>query len=313
MLIYIVRRLLSALPVVGVVSLVVFSMLYLIPGDPAAIMAGDRATDAELERIRTSLGLDKPFLFQFGAWTLNALRGDFGVSIYTNVPVTDMILQRLEPTLSLMIFTMILSIPTAILIGVVAAHKVNQWPDRLLMMFSFFGFSVPVFVIAYLLVYIFSMRAGWFPVQGYKPIASGIGPYLISLVLPTISLSIVYISLIARMTRASMLEVLSQDFIRTARAKGANSRIVLLRHALRNSAVPIATVVGTGIALLIGGAVVTETVFAIPGVGRLTVDSILRRDLPIIQGIVFFFSISYVIINFIIDIIYIIFDPRIRY
>ena len=310
---YVGRRILSTIPVMAVVALFVFSLLYLAPGDPATIIAGDQATPADVARIRQSLGLDRPFLVQFGEWAWRILRGDLGTSIFTNLPVSTLILQRVEPTLSLMVVTLILSIGIAVPIGVLAAWKVGSFIDRFVMLFAVFGFSVPVFVIAYLLAYVFALQLDWLPVQGYTPISQGFWPWLQNLILPSIALGAVYIALIARITRASMLEVLQQDYIKTARAKGIGQGGILFVHALKNAAVPIVTVIGLGIAVLIGGAVVTESVFVIPGLGRLTVDSILRRDYPVIQGLVLVFSFAYVIVNLCIDLLYTVLDPRIRY
>src|SRR6516164_7339161 len=283
MLSYMIRRILATIPVMVVVALFVFSLLYIAPGDPAAVIAGDQATPADVERIRQSLGLDRPFLVQFGDWLWRLVHGDIGTSIFTNLPVSTMIAQRIEPTLSLMVITLLLAISIAVPLGVVAAWKAGTWVDRAVMAFAVLGFSVPVFVVGYLLAFVFALELDWLPVQGYTPIANGIGPWLENLILPAIALGCVYIALIARITRATMLEVLQQDYIRTARAKGVGQGGVLFLHALKNASVPIVTVIGIGIALLIGGAVVTETVFAIPGLGRLTVDAILRRDYPVIQ------------------------------
>ena len=297
----------------AVVAFVVFLLLYLTPGDPAAIRAGDAATSEDIRKIREKLGLDDPFLERFGQWLWRLLQGDLGVSIFTNLPVTHLIGQRIEPTLSLTGCTLVISLLVAVPLGVVAAARAGTWIDRAVMAFSVAGFSVPVFVIAYVLIIVFSIKLEWLPVQGYRPISEGIWEWARHLVLPSIALGTVYIALIARMTRAAMLDVLAQDYVRTAQAKGLAPTAVLLRHALKNAAVPIATVVGIGIALLIGGAIVTETVFALPGVGRLTVDAILRRDYPIIQGVVLMFSAAYVLINLAVDLSYMFFDPRIRY
>jgi len=313
MLTYIIRRILATLPVMAVVALFVFSLLYIAPGDPAAVIAGDQATPADVERIRQSLGLDRPFAIRFGEWVWQILHADLGTSIFTNLPVAAMIAQRIEPTLSLMAVTLVFSVSIAVPIGVVAAWKADTIIDRAIMAFAVLGFSVPVFVIGYLLAYVFALRLDWLPVQGYTPLSQGFWPWLENLILPAVALGCVYVALIARITRAAMLEVLQQDYIRTARAKGMGQTSILFVHALKNAAVPIVTVIGIGIALLIGGAVVTETVFAIPGVGRLTVDAILRRDYPVIQGIVLLFSFVYVFINLLIDLLYTVLDPRIRY
>jgi peptide/nickel transport system permease protein len=310
---YIVRRVLATIPVMAIVALFVFSLLYIAPGDPAAVIAGDQATPDDVERIRQSLGLDRPFLVRFGEWVFRILRGDLGVSIFTNLPVSTMIGQRVQPTLSLMVLTLILAVTIAVPMGVVAAWRQGTLIDRAVMGFAVLGFSVPVFVVGYLLAYVFALELDWLPVQGYTSIDQGLWPWLENLILPAVALGGVYIALIARITRATMLEVLQQDYIRTARAKGAGQGSVLFLHALKNAAVPIVTVIGIGVALLIGGAVVTESVFAIPGLGRLTVDAILRRDYPVIQGVILLFSFVYVLVNLLIDILYTLIDPRIRY
>src|ERR1700742_2319824 len=297
MLSYILRRILSTLPVMGIVALFVFSLLYIAPGDPAAVIAGDQASPADVERIRQSLGLDRPFLIQFGSWLWHILHGDLGTSIFTNLPVSSLIAQRIEPTLSLMAITLVLTIVLAVPLGVVAAWKAGSFVDRAIMTFAVFGFSLPVFVVGYVLAYVFALELEWLPVQGYTPFAQGFWPWLQSLILPSIALGSVYIALIARITRASMLEVLQQDYIRTGRAKGLGQRSILFVHALKNAAVPI----------------VTGSVFAIPGLGRLTVDAILRRDYPVIQGVVLMFSFVYTLVNLLVDLTYTLIDPRIRY
>ncbi len=310
---YVIRRTIATIPVVAIVALFVFSLLYITPGDPAAVIAGDLATAETIARIRAGLRLDDPFAVRFGSWLWGVLRGDLGVSIFTNQPVSLMISQRIEPTLMLSLCTLLVTVVCAVPMGVIAAWKAGTWIDRAIMAFAVMGFSVPVFVLAYLLILGFSINLEWLPVQGYTPLSAGIGPFLKSMTLPALALGIVYMALIARITRASMLEVMAQDYIRTAEAKGLHQDEVLLGHALKNAAVPIVTVIGIGIALLISGVVVTETVFAIPGLGRLTVDAILRRDYPIIQGVVLLFSFVYVVVNLLIDLSYTMLDPRIRY
>lgn len=310
---YIVRRLLSTIPVMLIVALIVFSLLYLAPGDPAVIIAGDQASPADVEKIRASLGLDRPFIVRFSEWFFNLMRGDLGVSMFTGIPVAELIGQRIEPTLSLMALTLILAVGIAVPIGVLAAWKSGTWIDRGVMAISVVGFSVPVFVVGYLLIFFFSLELDWLPVQGYVSYTNGFGIWIQHLILPAIALGFVYIALIARITRATMLEVLSQDYIRTARAKGMGQAGILFVHSLKNAAVPVVTVIGIGIALLIGGAVVTESVFAIPGLGRLTIDAIVQRDYPMIQGLVVVFSFVYVLVNLAVDVIYTIVDPRIRY
>ncbi|MBI5130083.1 MAG: ABC transporter permease [Rhodopseudomonas palustris] len=310
---YLIRRLLAAIPVMGVVALVVFLLLRLTPGDPAAIIAGDNATPEQLMRIRTTLGLNEPLYTQFFTWVGKLLHGDLGVSLISQVPVLQMIGQRIEPTLSVAISTIILSILVAVPLGVIAAWKHGTWIDRFVMGLSVIGFSVPVFVIGYVLIQVFAIELRWFPVQGFRSLSRGFGPFFERLVLPTLTLSFIYIALIARMTRAAMLDVLGEDYVRTARAKGITESRVLLRHALRNAAVPVITVIGTGFALLISGVVVTESVFNLPGIGRLTVDAVLARDYPVIQGMILLTSGIYVAVNLLIDVAYTLLDPRIRY
>ncbi|MFN3276568.1 MAG: ABC transporter permease, partial [Paracoccus sp. (in: a-proteobacteria)] len=288
-------------------------LLRLTPGDPAAIIAGDMATPAQLERIREAMGLNQPLHIQFVTWVGQLLRGDLGVSLISNTPVSAMVADRIGPTFSIAILTIIMSVAMAVPMGVLAAWKHRSAADYAVMTFSVLGFSVPVFVIGYIFILIFSLKLGWFPVQGYAPISRGLGAFLSNAFLPALTLSTIYIALIARMTRANMLEVLGEDYIRTARAKGAPERTVLFRHALKNAAVPILTVIGSGFALLIGGVVVTETVFNIPGIGRLTVDAILARDYPVIQAMILLTSFLYVMVNLLIDLSYSFFDPRIRY
>jgi len=313
MIVYIIRRLGATFIVMAVVALFVFSLLFLTPGDPAAVIAGDIATADDIKLIRTKLGLDEPFLVQFGSWVGRLLQGDLGTSIFTSLPVTKLIGQRVEPTVSLTLLTLVIAVLIAVPVGVLAAAKAGSRIDRFVMGASVLAFSVPVFVLAYLLISLFSIELEWLPVQGYRRLSEGVWPWLSHLILPSIALGTVYMALIARITRAAMLDVLSQDYIRTANAKGLGSRAVLTRHALKNAGVPIITVIGIGVALLISGAIVTETVFAIPGIGRLTVDAILRRDYPIIQGVILLFSGIYVLINLAVDLSYRLFDPRIQY
>ena len=310
---YILRRVLAAVPVMAVVAVFVFSLLFFAPGDPAALIAGDQAQPDDIERVRTRLGLDRPFFTQFGDWLWRLAHGDLGTSLFTSLPVSEMIAQRIEPTLSLMALTLTLAVLTAVPLGVAAAWRAGTWLDRLIMVVAVFGFSVPGFVVGYALAYVFALELDWLPVQGYTPLSTGVWPWLRNLILPTVSLGFVYVALITRITRASMLEVLQKDYVRTSKAKGLGLGSVLFIHALKNAAVPIVTVIGIGFALLIGGAVVTESVFAVPGLGRLTVDAILRRDFPVIQGVVLMFSFTYVLVNLAIDILYTLIDPRIRF
>lgn len=310
---FIVNRLLATIPVLGMVAVFVFLMLRFAPGDPAAVLAGDNGTPQQIAEIRETLGLNKPVLVQLGIWMGNLLQGDFGQSYFFKKDVSELILLRVEPTLALATTTLIITIAIAVPLGVIAAYRHGTWIDRGVMAFSVAGFSIPVFVLGYILMYVFAMEIKLFPVQGYKEIGDGFFPFIHRLVLPSVTLSVIYIALIARITRASVLEVLGEDYIRTAYAKGLKPNTVLLKHALRNAAVPIVTVIGIGIALLIGGVVVTESVFNIPGLGRLTVDAVLGRDYPTIQAIIIVFSFVYVIINLLIDLTYSLLDPRIRY
>lgn len=310
---YIIRRLLATIPVMAVVALFVFLLLHLTPGDPAAIIAGDDATPGDIDAVRRKLGLDRPIWEQFIIYVWSLLRGDLGTSIFSNLPVTTLVAQRLEPSVVLALSTLFLAVVFAIPLGVIAAWKARTAIDRIVMGFSVLGFALPVFLIGYLLIYIFAIELRWLPVQGYRPLSQGVWETARSIVLPAFALGMVYMALIARITRASMLEVLSEDYIRTAHAKGVAKKSVLLKHALKNAAVPIVTVIGIGLALLISGVVITETVFNIPGLGRLTVDAILKRDYPIIQGLIIIFAGTKVLVNLMIDISYTFFDPRIRY
>jgi peptide/nickel transport system permease protein len=310
---FIARRLLSTIPVLLIVAVLVFLMLRLTPGDPAAILAGDAANAEQIAAIRAGLGLDRPLPVQFGIWFGNLLQGELGQSFFYKMQVTQLIGQRIEPTLALATLTILIAVLVSVPLGVVAAWRFGGWFDRALMGFSVMGFSVPVFVLAYILIWVLSLKLGWFPVQGYKRLGDGFWPFLYHLILPAITLSVIYIALIARVTRASVLDALGEDYIRTARAKGLPESRVLVRHALANAAVPIATVIGIGIALLIGGVVVTESVYAIPGLGRLTVDAVLARDFPTIQAVILLFSFAYVLVNLLVDLSYVFFDPRIRY
>ena len=313
MLGYIVRRFLATIPVMAVVAVVVFMLLRLTTGDPAAIIAGDNATSQDVAAIRTKLGLDRPIAQQFIIWIGNVLRGDFGESFFFKRQVADLIVERFEPTLALATCTLVLAVLTAVPLGVLAAWRRGTWIDRAVMGLSVLGFSVPVFVIGYVLIYLVAIQLGWLPVQGYQRLAEGFPGFIERLILPSVTLAIIYIALIARITRASVLEVLNADHVRTARAKGLGEFPVLLRHVLRNAAVPIVTVIGLGIALLIGGVVVTESVYAIPGLGRLTVDAVLARDYPTVQAVILLFSAAYVLINLLVDLTYTFLDPRIRY
>lgn len=313
MAVYLLKRILALIPVLLLVSIFVFLLLRLTPGDPAAILAGDAATTEQLDRIREAMGLNEPILTQYFTWMGKIFQGDLGTSLISGVPVLDMVSQRIGPTISIAILTIIIAILVAIPMGVVAAWRHRTWVDYLVMSFSVLGFSVPVFLVGYVLLLVFSVNLGWLPVQGFKPISAGLGGFLERAILPALTLASIYIALIARMTRAAMLDVLGEDYIRTARAKGVSDRRLLFVHALKNAAVPVVTIVGTGFALLISGVVVTESIFNIPGIGRLTVDAVLARDYPVIQAMILLTSALYVFVNLLIDLSYTLFDPRIRY
>ena len=313
MLPYIGRRLIATIPVLAVVAIVVFMLLRLTTGDPAAIIAGDNATSQDVAAIRQKLGLDRPLAEQFVIWLGRLARGDFGESFFFKKQVSELIAERVEPTLALATSTIVLTVLLAVPLGVLAAWRRGTWLDRLVMGFSVLGFSVPVFVIGYLLIYLFAIELAWVPVQGYQRLRDGLGGFLLRLILPSVTLAVVFVALIARITRASVLDVLNADYVRTARAKGLAELPVMLRHVLRNAAVPIVTVIGVGIAVLIGGVVVTESVYSIPGLGRLTVDAVLARDYPTVQAVILLFSVVYVLINLLVDLSYTFFDPRIRY
>jgi peptide/nickel transport system permease protein len=313
MLAFVIQRLLSTVLVMALVGVFIFLLLHMSPGDPAAIIAGDNATPEQIAAIRNKLGLDDPLWVQFWRWAVAVLHGDLGISIFSNVPVATLVGQRIWPTLSLAVTTITLAVVIAISFGVIAAWKAGTWVDRVVMILSVVSFSVPVFVVGYLLIYVFALNLRWLPVQGYTPIAEGVWPWLRHLILPSIALGLAYVALIARITRTAMLDVLAEDYMRTARAKGVATPSMLLKHGLKNAGVPIVTVIGIGVALLIGGVVITETVFNIPGMGRLVVDAIAKRDYPIIQGVILIFSGVYVVVNLLVDLSYTLLDPRIRY
>jgi peptide/nickel transport system permease protein len=313
MLRYAAKRIAATILVLAIVAVVVFALVRMVPGDPAAIIAGPAATTQDVLAIRASLGLDRPLVAQFLIWLARVARGDLGESYFFHQPVAALIVARAGPTLALALATIALSVLVAVPLGAIAAWRHGGIVDRVVMGLAVAGFSVPVFVTGYARVWWLAVVHAWLPVQGYQPLAEGLGGFVSHLVLPTLALSVVYVALIARITRASTLDALSEDYIRTARAKGLRAPAILVRHALRNAAVPVVTVIGLGFALLVGGVVVTESVFAIPGLGRLTVDAVLARDYPTVQGVILAFALAYVLINLAIDLAYLWLDPRIRY
>jgi len=313
MLAYILRRILATLPVMGIVVVFVFLLVRIAPGDPAAIIAGDYATPENIQKIRVGLGLDKPIHVQFWIYLTNLAQGNLGRSLHSRLPVGQLILQRVEPTVALALSTLTFAILMAIPLGILAAWKAGSLIDRAVMVFAVGGFSLPVFWLGFLLIYAFSIRLDLLPVQGYVSYRQGVLPFIRHLILPTVALGLIYMALLARITRASVLEVLQSDYIRTAYAKGVRPAGVLFAHALKNAAVPVVTTIGVGFALLIGGVVITESVFALPGLGRLTVDAVLQRDYSIIQGVTLLFALVYAVVNLVVDLSYTLFDPRIRY
>ena len=310
---YVGRRFLASIPVVLFVAIVTFSLLYLTPGDPAEVLAGDDATAEDVARIRENLGLDRPYPVRLGIFLGNTLTGDLGTSVFSGQRVSALIADRFEPTLSLAIFATIIAISMGLPLGVIAAWKANTWIDRSIMVYAVIGLALPPFFMGFLMVWAIGLQLRLFPVAGYAPLTEGVGDYFNYLFLPAVAASNTFMALIIRMTRSSVLEVLKQDYIRTARAKGLSETLVLFRHGVRNAALPILTVVGFGVAYLITGLVVVESVFAVPGLGRLLVDAIARRDYPVIQGVVLVISAAYVLVNLSVDLLYAYFDPRIKY
>jgi len=308
---YVIRRVIATIPVMLVVSVIVFLMIHLAPGDPVLLIVGDFATPEQIQQTRVALGLDQPLWHQFFTWSGRVLQGDLGTSLFNQMPVTQLIGQRVQATLSITFFTIVIAVTLSIPMGVLAAHRAGSWIDRMVMVFAVIAFSMPVFMTGYLLVYTFALKLQWLPVQGFRPMSEGIGVYLKHLILPCVNLGLLYTALLTRMTRAAMLEVLHEDYIRTARAKGLGV-LPVLGHALRNAAIPIVTTIGVGIALLLGGVVVTETVFAIPGLGSLVVDAVQHHDYPVIQSLLLLSAATYVLINLLIDLSYSLFDPRIK-
>lgn len=310
---YIIRRALATIPVLVVVALIVFALVHFAPGDPAAIIAGTFASEEQVNRIREQLGLNEPLPVQLGIWFKNIVQGDLGTSLSGKKPVLEMIRDRMLPTFAVAILTDIFAVALGVPLGILAAWKANTWIDRVVMVFSTIGYSIPLFWLGFILMYVFAVRLEIVPVAGYVHPGENLGAFFHRLVLPVLATGLVVMALITRMTRATVLEVLGEDYIRTARAKGLVESTVLIRHALRNAILPIITVIGVGFALLLGGVVVTENVFAIPGLGRLLVNAISHRDYPVIQGTILVLSAIYAVVNLMVDISYAFLDPRIRY
>jgi peptide/nickel transport system permease protein len=310
---YIGRRVFAAVPSLAVVLLLSFGLLHILPGDPAAVIAGDQATATQIENIRVALHLDEPLPVQFVSWVGGILHGNFGTSVITGESMTALVGQRLPATLSLAFFGEAIAIAVGLPLGIVAARSRNSWVDRAVIAFAVLGFSFPTALVAYVLILVFSLGIGLLPPTGYQPVQRGLFPALPYLVLPSLTIGLSSAAIFARMTRAAMLEVLQQEYMRTAHAKGLNERTRLVRHAWKNAAIPVVTVVGISVANVLAGAIVVETIFAIPGIGRLFIDSVNNRDYTIVQGCVLLTGFFFVAINLIVDLSYVFLDPRIRY
>lgn len=310
---FILRRLVLLIPVLLIVGVVVFTLVHLTPGDPAAVMLGPDATVQQVQQLRHQLGLDQPIYSQFLRWFSGALRLNFGQSIFLNMPVTHALLQRAQPTGLLTLYSLLTSIAIGVPAGIIAAVRRNSWLDRGLMALSVSGAAMPSFYLGILLILLFAVRLHWLPSGGYQSITVDPVGHFKRMLLPAFSLGFGNAALLARLVRSSMLDVLREDYIRTAWAKGLSGRTVIMLHALRNALIPAITVIGTSLGALLGGAVITETVFTIPGMGQLVVQSVLRRDFPVIQGAVMVIAGIYVLANLLVDVLYVYIDPRVRY
>ena len=309
---YILRRLVLLIPVMIVVGVVVFALVHLTPGDPAAVILGDRATAEDIQRLRDQLGLNDPLPVQFARWFGDMLRLDFGESIFLGEPVTQALLNRVQPTALLTLYALLIQIGIGVPAGVLAAVRHNSPLDRVFTVMAISGSAIPTFFLGIVLILIFAVRLRWLPSGGYVPPGEGLGEHLKSMILPAFALGFSAAGLLARMVRSSMLDVLREDYVRVAWAKGLPERLVIVRHALRNALIPALTIIGISVGALLGGAVVTETVFTIPGMGRLVVQSIARRDYPVIQGAIVAIALTYVLVNLVVDVLYVYVDPRVR-
>lgn len=310
---YVARRLLSAIPVLFLVTLISFGIMQIVPGDPAMIIAGLGASPQEVARIRTQLGLDQPRLVQLAKWYQGLARGDLGDSLLLGRSVSRAIVERLPVTLSLTAYALALTLAVGLLSGVFAALRPNTWVDQALMTVALLGVSFPSFWLGLMLIVLFAVQLDWLPSGGYVPLSENVGGWLRSTTLPAVSLALLQIGLLARITRATMLEVLGQDYIRTARTKGLPGGIVVWKHAFRNVMIPVVTVVGITVSLLLSGSVVIETVYSLPGLGRLLASAVLRRDYPMIQGGLLVTAAGFVLLNLLVDVLYAYLDPRVRY
>ena len=309
---YLIKRVLALVPVLGVVAVVVFLLIHLTPGDPAAVMLGPEASAADVQALRAQLGLNDPLHVQFLRWLGGVLQGDLGQSLFIRQPVTEVLVDALGPTMSLAIMAELLAVVIAVPAGIMAARRRGTAADRAFMTGALLGISVPSFLLGLFLALVFAVGLGWLPVAGYRPLEDGLGRHLTYLVLPAVALGAMQAALIARTTRSSMLDVLTENYMKTAKAKGLSERVRIYKHALRNAALPVLTVVGQTFGTLIAGAAVVETVFNIPGIGQLVVNSVERRDFVVIQGVVLLIAVGYVLINLVVDVLYSAFDPRIR-
>jgi peptide/nickel transport system permease protein len=306
-------KFLQAVPVILIISILAFLLLSLLPGDPAIIIAGEQASPEAVEHVRQQLGLDRPFLQQLAIWLLNLAQGNFGSSLILNQSVLSAVGERLPVTLSLALLSISITIPVGVFLGSLAAYYRQSWIDAGVMTFALLGVSIPAFWIAILGIILFSVRLGWVPSSGFTPISQGAGPWLSSVILPALILSLFQIGFLARITRSAMLDVMGQDFIRTARAKGLSEWRTVSKHALRNALILIITATGILLSTAIGGSVVIEQVFALPGIGRMVVQAILARDYPLVQGTMLIFGFTFVLINLIVDVLYTLADPRVRH
>jgi peptide/nickel transport system permease protein len=306
-------RLLNAVPVILLVAVLTFFLMHLLPGDPAVVIAGQDASPEAVARIRTQLGLDQPLLYQLAEWLLALAQGNFGRSLALNQSVLVAVRDHLPVTLSLTFVSLVITVPVGIAAGMLAAYRRNTWVDQAVMIVALLGVSLPGFWIAILSVILFSVTLGWVPSAGYVPLTQGAGPWLASLIQPALVLALFQIGFLARMTRSAMLDVLDQDYIRSARARGVSEWQTVVKHAFRNTLIPVVTASGIILSLLIGGSVIVEQVFALPGVGRLIVQAILARDYPLVQGTMLLLGFAFVVINLLLDVVYTLVDPRVRY
>ncbi|WP_022873230.1 ABC transporter permease [Nesterenkonia alba] len=310
---YLMRRVLALVPVLCVVAVVTFGLMHMMPGDAAAVMLGPDASEEQVEALRESLGLNEPLIVQFFSWVGSALTGDLGTSFFIGLPVTEVLFAALGPTINLALLAQVLAILIGVPAGILAAKRQGTGADQAVMAGALMGISVPSFLLGLFLMLIFGVWLGWLPVAGYVPPEDGLADALRYLALPAVALGSMQAALIARMTRTAMLDTFSKNYMKTAKAKGVRARVSLYKHALRNAALPIITTIGQTLGTLIAGAAVVETVFNIPGIGQLVVNSVERRDLVVIQGVVLLIAVAYVLINFFVDILYSVLDPRVRF